>query len=416
MAERYVNQTDQDALFKKFYGKGGGTVINAKTPLTSILFKNKNAQWTGSQFIEPIRMGSGVGLGYRSMGQNLPSPMAAVRQSVSFLAKRAYATAEFDGEAIDASRNDEGAFAKVTVDEVDATEEGFKLHMLERALFGDESGKLGEVSATSITGAGTEASPWVVTPATTGTNAPIYKKQYYPVGAKVDFWSSGGVYQLTAKVKSRSATTVSFVLLTTGSASIPASGDLMYWEGNRNQEIVGLSKICPSAAGTLYGISQSDFPDFMGGCASVTGSLQFDDINNYVELAAQESGEDANLGVCSHEAFSMLKNLAEDQKRYNTIEMKSSDAKLGFKGLEVITGSGSFGIIPSQMCPKNEIYLLNTKYIQLVMRKDFGWFDRDGTILLRDNNKDLYNARYGGYFELYCSKPNAQYRIKGFTV
>ncbi len=416
MAERYFNQTDQDALFKEFYGKAGGSVVNPKAPLASILMKNKNAQWVGSEFIEPIRMSSGVGLGYRSLGQNLPSPMAAIRQKVSFTAKRAYATAEFDREAIVASRNDKGAFAKATVDEVEATQEGFLLHMIERALFADGSGKLGEVSATAVTGAGTDASPWVVTPTTTGTNAPVYKRQYFPLGAKIDLYSSGGVYQLTARVKTRTSTTISLVLVANGSAVIPASGDIMYWEGNRNQEIAGLANISPVAAGTLYGISQSDYPDFAGQVQTISGALQFDDVNNAVELSSQESGEDPNLGVCSHEAFALLKNLAEDQKRYNSIELKSSDAKIGFKGIEVITGSGSFGIIPSQMCPKNELHLLNTKHLQLVMRQDFGWFDDDGTILLRDQNKDLYNSRYGGYFEFYCSKPNAQYRVKGFTV
>ena len=50
------------------------------------------------------------------------------------------------------------------------------------------------------------------------------------------------------------------------------------------------------------------------------------------------------------------------------------------------------------------------------MREDFGWFEDDGIFMLRDQNKDVYNARYGGYFELFCSKPNSVGRIRNFVV
>ena len=86
------------------------------------------------------------------------------------------------------------------------------------------------------------------------------------------------------------------------------------------------------------------------------------------------------------------------------------------KGIELLGDDGPFPMISSQMCDDDEIYFLNTKYMQLVMRQDFGWFDDDGTILLRDPNKDVYNARYGGYFELFCSKPNSVARLRNFVV
>ncbi len=414
-SNRFVNMSDQDAIFKEFYGEAGRSVVNAKTPLTSLLMKNKNAQWVGSEFVEPIRMTSGLGLGYRALGENLPSPNSAIRQKAFFTAKRAYATAEFDREAIVASRNDRGAFAKVTVDEVEATQEGFMINMLERSLFGDSTGKLGEIESLD-SGAGTVASPWVVTMETDGTVAPKFKKNYFPVGVKLDVYSQAGVLQVTVQVAGKTATTLSLVLLSIGSASAPAADDVLYWEGNKDKETVGLKLICPDSPGTLYGISQTAYPDFMGGVQSISGGLQYDDVNNGIEALAESSGEEPNLGICSHRAFALLKNLSEDQKRYAAAEAKATDGKIGFKGIEFIHGTGSFPMIPSQMCPDDEIFLLNTKYLQLVLRQDFGWFDDDGKVLLRDSNKDLYNSRYGGYFELYCSKPNAQYRIKGFDI
>lgn len=407
----------ENALFKEFYGSGSDqSLVNAKTPLASILMKNKNVDFVGKQFVQPVRFGSAVGLGYRPSGTSLPAPKSAPRDQAVFPAKRAYATAEYEREAIVASRNDRGAFAKVTVDEVEAVLEGFNLHMIERALFGDESGKLGAV-LTLDSGAGTEASPWVVTMSTTGILAPKFKKRYFPRGAKMDLYTAGGIYQLTVSIASFDATTLSLVLVSTGSAAAPAAADILFWEGNRNNEVVGLKTIAPVAAGSLYGISQSANPEFRGLVNNLAGAtLAYGDINDIVSDLEDELGASPNLAICSHATKAAIKSQAEEHKRYSVAEIKSSDTKIGFKGIELLGDEGGFPLISSQMCEDDEIYFLNTKYMQLVMRQDFGWFDDDGTILLRDTNKDVYNARYGGYFELFCSKPNSVGRVRNFVV
>lgn len=417
---RTVSIASQDALFKRFYGKAGTSLVNAKTPLMSILQKNKRVDFVGSNFVQPVRFGSAVGLGYRSAGQNLPAPKSAPRESALFPAKRAYATAEYDREAIVASRNDEGAFARVTVDEAEATLEGHALHNVERALFGDATGALGQIDDASVTGAGTTASPWAFDLLANDSTYPT-KAKYFPKGAKVDLYTTGGVLQMTIEIVSASTSlTTNVVSLTattvsTAAAVSPSDNDVLYWEGNKDQEIVGLRKIAPISAGTLYNISQSSNPQFRGLLKSLSGALQYDDFNEGIEQLAEEV-EAPNLAVCSHKAMAILKNLSEDHKRYNVSEAKSSDGKIGFKGIEAMSSEGPFPVVASQMCPDNEIYLMNTKYMQLVMRQDFGWFDEDGTVLLRDPNKDVYSARYGGYFELFCSKPNSVLRMYGFSL
>lgn len=411
---------NQQVWFKEFYAKSSEVAINKKSPLASMLMRNKNAEWVGDQFIQPIRFGFGVGLGYRSRGENLPTPQAAPYEQAAFRAKRAYATAEYDREAIVASRNDKGAFGKATVENTEATTEGFYVHMLERPLFGDESGVLGEVEAVD-SGAGTSASPWILSMDATPTasSTPKFKARYFPVGALIDCYTAAGVYGCTVRVVSATQSTnkMSVVLVRGGATVTPVAADLMYWEGNKDKEVVGLASICPASAGTLYGISQSTYDDMKGGYLDLNGgSMSYDDINNIVESVSERSGVDPNFGITSHKGLSVLKNLSEDLKRYNTIEMKSYDGKAGYKGIEIITSSGSFGIMASHMCPDDELFLGNTKHMQLVMRQDFGWFDDDGTILLRDPNKDHYGARYGGYLENYCSKPNAFFRMRGFAV
>lgn len=412
---RQVTMSSADALFKEFYGSGSDqSLVNKKTPLLSILMKNHKADWVGDSFVQPVRFGSAVGIGYRAVGQNLPSPKSAPRGKAVFTAKRAYATAEYDREAIVASRNDRGSFAKVTVDEVESTIEGFNLHMLERAFFSDGSGKLGEVK--SVTGAGTTGSPWVIVGETNGTNAPKHKKRYYPRGAKLDLYTAAGVYQMTIEVVSASATTVTATTVATGSVATPVALDIMYWEGNKDGECVGLNLIAPVSAGNLYGISQTSNPEFKGLISNLAGAtIGFGDLNDLISDIEEEI-DSPDLAIGSHSTVAALKSQAEDQKRYSMAEIKSSDLKVGFQGIQLMSDDGAFPMISSQMCPDDEIYFVNKKYLQLVMRQDFGWFDDDGTILMRDTNKDVLAARFGGYFELFCSKPNSVARLRNFAL
>ena len=404
-----------NALFKEFYGNyDGEALINSSTPGSSLIMRNKKVDFVGDLFRQPVRFGSAVGVGFRAAGANLPGPVTAPRGVALFQSKRGYATAEFDREAIKASRNDKGAFAKVTVDDVNAAEEGFSLHMVERPLFSDGSGKLGEVG-TVDSGAGTTASPWVLTMTTTGTNAPKHKKRVYPQGAQLDFYSALGVLQLTAEVVSATSTTLIVKLVAAASAVVPQANDICYWEGNKDGETVGLSQFAPVSAGTLYGISQTNNPQFRGSIRSITGTLDFGDINGII-ADLEEEIQSPKVGITSHKAMKLLKDQAEDQKRYNASEIKSANGKVGFKGIEVMTSEGAIPLIASQFCPDDEMYFLDPKYMMYVMREDFGWFDDDGSILMRDPNKDSYNARFGGYFELFCSKPNTVGRVKGFTV
>lgn len=282
---RNYNLTTQDAMFKRFYGDSGTSLVNPKAPLSSILMKNKRVDFVGSNFVQPVRFGSALGLGYRGEGQGLPEPVTAIRQSAIFPAKKAYSVVNYSRESIVASRNSEGAFAKATVAEAEACMEGFSLHNVERALFTSSTGKLGEITG-AVAGAGTSASPWSFALASSPTNVDYSpKKQWFPQDAKIDLYTNAGVYQMTIQIvsaTSASANNVSLTAITlqTGSSVAPAALDLLYWAGNKDQEIVGLPDAAPIAAGNLYGISQTTYPKMRGVLNSVSGSLQYDDNQN----------------------------------------------------------------------------------------------------------------------------------------
>ena len=100
-------------------------------------------------------------------------------------------------------------------------------------------------------------------------------------------------------------------------------------------------------------------------------------------------------------------NLLEDNKRYSVntrAGLKSkSGADISFSGVEFMSSSGPVGIFPERFCDDDRVYALNDNHIHIHHRPDFGWFDDDGTVFLRKSDSDAYEARYGGYLQVYIN-------------
>jgi hypothetical protein len=77
--------------------------------------------------------------------------------------------------------------------------------------------------------------------------------------------------------------------------------------------------------------------------------------------------------------------------------------KISFNGIEFMSTSGPIGVFPERFCEDDRMYFLNDNHIHIHHRPDFGWFDDDGTVFLRKASADQYEARYGGYFQIYIN-------------
>jgi hypothetical protein len=113
-----------------------------------------------------------------------------------------------------------------------------------------------------------------------------------------------------------------------------------------------------------------------------------------------------NLIITSFTQFRKLLNILEDQKQY-LLDPRAQDlvGKISFKGIEFMSAAGPVGIFPERFCEDDRVYLLNDNFISIHHRPDFGFFDDDGTVFLRDASSDSYSFRYGGYLEAYIVPP-----------
>ena len=167
----------------------------------------------------------------------------------------------------------------------------------------------------------------------------------------------------------------------------------------------GIASVVGAASGSKYGISIARRWESYKNDAS-SASLSTDLMNNIMLQIEKKSGKTPNMIVTSYKQYGKLLNLLEDHKRYQISPRdKSLKGKISFDGVQFMSAKGAIGIFPERFCDDDKMYFINDNHVHIYHAPDFGWFDDDGTVFLRKADSDAYEARYGGYLEVYVN-PN----------
>ena len=160
--------------------------------------------------------------------------------------------------------------------------------------------------------------------------------------------------------------------------------------------------VLTATSGTYKGIAVGrrwqSYQDTNGGTArDLTKSL----LNKAVLQIVKRCGEVPSVIMCNHKQYIALLDLFEDIKRVQIpAREKALKGQVGYGALEYVSAQGTIPIIFNRYVPEDQIYLLNEDKIELVSRAAPQWFDRDGTVFLRED-EDSYEARYGCYSDLF---------------
>ena len=375
-----------DALFKTKYLKLSENVYNSANVLLGRVKKSYKSVGKNEFIAVPQSFAGGVGSG------SLPSANTAKYEDALITFKKVYGVVEIEREAIKAAATDEGSFVRATKETVKKGVESYMRNM-SRILFNDGSGSLGAIAAGGVTD-NTGGNYTLVISAATWKEANFEERDLINIeSGNTDLFEIEEVDPATRAIT---------VQRKTGS-QVPAAADVIFMQGSENNDPQGLKGVCDATSGTLYNIPvgrrwQATQVD--ASAATISSTL----INQVMLAVEKKVGKAPKMIMTSYKQYEKFLNTLENQKRYN-ISPRDKDlkGKISFSGIEVMTSKGPIGIFPERFCEDDRMYFLNDDHIEIRHRPDFGWFDDDGTVFLRKADSDAYEARYGGYMEVYIN-------------
>lgn len=391
--------------FKTKFGPLSQATYNSATVLLARVKKSYNL--VGDLETRPIpnKFGGGVGSG------SLPSPNASNMLKAEIRAKKVYAVVEVDRESIKASQEEEGAYVKMLKHAAQKGAESFARNM-SRILFGDGSGKLGSYTATPT---GTAAAPIIVVTSATWNEANWEEGDFVNIYDDTNSALLASVFEITAVDPSTRSVTLSRL---SGSDDITVAADgSVFMQNSRNNDPEGLKGVLDATSSTKYGVTiQRRFQAVQKAAASATVS---EDILNEVMLEVErKTGKCPNLIITSYTQLRKMMLIFDDLKRIN-IEPRDQKlvGKISLSALEFMSQNGkAVPIVADRFCDADRIYCLNDDHIEICHRPGgVEWFDDDGTVFLRISNSDSYEARYGGYLQVFIN-PAFHAVITGLAV
>jgi len=441
MAESKFNLQDVNALFKIKYEKLSENVYNSANVLLGRVKKSYDFTGRKLQITVPQSFSGGVGSG------SLPKANAAKYSAAEIEAKKVYAVVDIDRETIKASMSSEGAFVQATKEVVKKGVESFMRNM-SRILFSDGSGLLAssdaildsssdadDIARKALLAADSDGNIVVPLEEDSFKEANLEERDLVDVTPA----ATAGAGSQTRKVQveiiavdpDNKTITLDGTKVSIADFKVTSSNDLVsaqiHMQGSEGTDPDGLKGVIQKSnrtANKSYGIEhgrrwESVVIDKSGGDPLSAQDLTTDMLNEVMLKVKKKCGKSPNLIVCSYKQYERLLNLLEDTKQFTVptrANLKSkSGADISFSGIEFMSIDGAVGIFPERFVEDDTIYFLNDNHIHIHHRPDFGWFDDDGTVFLRKAGEDEYEARYGGYLEIYIN-PVFHGCLKGLTT
>ena len=416
MAEFKLSLSEVSALFKIKYEKLSENVYNSSNVLLGRVKKSYNFTGKRLSIAIPQSFAGGVGSG------DLPTANTAIYGDAQIEAKKMYAVVEIDRETIKASLSDEGAFVRATKEVVQKGVESF-MRNLSRALFNDGTGKLGSSLAVDASDAKASAlapdsDGNIVVPIADMKEANFEERDLVDIETSAS--ATSGAVTLSGKeivavdldednagtpahnptISIKGVSTTNFA---DGSGNLQAAD--IYMQGSKDNDPEGLKGVLDATSGQNYGIDVGR--RWKAVQKTSAGSISTDLLNEMMLKIKKTCGKSPNLIVTSFKQYEKILNLIDDKVQYKVETRAGLKGKngvpLSFSGIQFMSIDGPVGIFPERFVEDDRLYLLNDAHIHIHHRPDFGWFDDDGTVFLRKATSDAYEARYGGYLQIYIN-------------
>ncbi len=353
--------------------------------------KQSTADVWGKEIRRVAQHGLNGGVGAGTEDGDLPEAAGNNYGQFVTTLKNLYGTIEISDKAMRASENDAGAFVNLLNAEMEGLVKAASFNF-GRMLFGDGSGKLGEITAvTDNTFTVTNVKNFV-----DGLLVDVYDAD----GNKTDF----SPRRIVDFDRVNGTVTLGGTKITSGAQTI---GGFMTVQGSYNQEITGLGAIFKDT-GTLYGLDRSKNKWLVPYMRNLAGNLTEHAIQTAIDHIEETVGGKINLIICSTGVRrSYMKYLNNYKRDVNTMELKSGFKAMSYNGIPIIA---------DRFCPNNTMYLLNTEDFTLHQLCDWKWLEgEDGRVIKQVAGKPTYTATLVKYADLICTRPCGQAMITGIN-
>jgi hypothetical protein len=392
--------TNASELFKVKYGKLSENVYNSFTPVLGRIKKSYNFVGKRMDVAVPTGFSGGVGSG------SLPTANYAQTEDGQISAKKLYSVIQIDREATKAASTDEGAFVNLTKYSVQKGVESW-MRNHSRILFNTFNNGilgLGDGTGTGVSGAGSTASPYVLTFPVSGWKEANWEERDF-VNVVVSGTAETTALEVVSVVPATRAVhlvgTSSRLGTLAGGTTALAATDQIAMQNSYLTDPTGIATVCDATSSTLYAITVGRRWQAFQKAAGGAG-LSVDLMNEVMLGVEKQSGKIPNLIVMGYTQYRKFLNLLEDHKRYPIQpRMDRLVGKVSFSAIEFASSAGTVPVIIDRFVDDDRVYFLNDNFIETYHRPGHGWFSDDGTIFLRSQTEDAYNARYGGYLENY---------------
>jgi hypothetical protein len=222
-------------LFKIKYGKLSENVYNSANVVLGRV--KKNYDFTGRQKFIPVpqSFSGGVGSG------TLPTANYTTVSAAIITAKKMYAVAQIEREAIKASMDNEGAFVQGTKFVVQRAVESW-MRNVSRALFNDGTAILGQHSGNF---GGTAAAP-IATILNTGSYA--FKEANFEERDYINVNTLASVFEITAVNPTTRQVTLSRISGSDDLTAIGAGTHALYMQNSKDNDPTGISGVAKATS------------------------------------------------------------------------------------------------------------------------------------------------------------------------
>ena len=412
-------QSTENALFKVAYGKHNAMAFNQRSVLYGRIKKKTN--FKGKQMESSIRLSYGGGRG----SGRLPRASRALYKTITLTTKKLYHRLSIDNETFEASKSSVGAFVNMSKEPMEVARIAFS-NLLERQIvLGDltGTGKL-FVTAADATHDAVNASSEETADASAATVTLVLTSATIDAvveeGDVLDLYSQGTNTRLgTGEVRSYDEDTRALVLRALTDVAAVTAGVDFYLQNSKDAELSGLQGVLTATTGTYKGIAigrrWEAYQQAADGTSAVADRIK-KQLNKAILQIIKRCGEAPTLLMCDHEVYTQILDEFEGIKRVQIpARGKGLKGQVGYAALEYVSPQGTIPVVFNRYVPAGQLYLLNENKIELCMRAAPQWLDRDGTVFLREQDLDSYEARYGLYTDLFI-QPFYQGIITGLNL